>query len=133
MTKGKLQLCDFFSSAINLCRKTKTCHSSYVFPEEWNITHSSNHWSNEDTMIEYIQEVIVPYVECVHEELNKPEQAALAIFDNFKGQLTEKVLQELESVLASCTDQLQLMDLSVNKFIKAFPRSNFQLGIHMRY
>ena len=83
-------------------------------------------------MVEYIQEVIVPYVECVREELNKPEQAALAIFNNFKGQLTEKVLQELEdnniqSVLvpANCTDRFQPMDLSVNKSIKSFLRSQF--------
>ena len=75
--------------------KTKRCYPSYVFPEEWNITHNSNHWSNEDTMVECSQEVIVPYIECVCKELNKPELATLAIFDNFKGQLTEKVLQEL--------------------------------------
>ena len=123
---------EFFPVQLIYAGKTKRCHPSYVFPEEWNITHSSNHWSNEDTMVEYIQEVIVPYVECVREELNKPEQAALAIFDNFKGQLTEKVLQELEdnniqSVLvpANCTDRLQPMDLSVNKSIKSFLRSQF--------
>ena len=45
-------------------------------------------------MVEYIQEVIVPYFECVREELNKPEQAALAIFYNFKGQLTSKVRKQ---------------------------------------
>ena len=123
---------EFFPVQLIYAGKTKRCHPSYVFPEEWNITHSSNHWSNEDTMVEYIQEVIVPYVECVREELNKPEQAALAIFDNFKGQLTEKVLQELEdnniqSVLvpANCTDRLQPMDLSVTKSIKSFLRSQF--------
>ena len=73
-----------------------------------------------------------PYVNGVREELNKDEQAALAIFDNFKGQLTEKVLQVLEdnniqSVLvpANCTDRLQPMDLSVNKSVKAFLRSQF--------
>ena len=123
---------EFFPVQLIYAGKTKRCHPSYVFPEEWNITHSSNHWSNEDTMVEYIQEVIVPYVESVREGLNKPEQAALAIFDNFKGQLTEKVLQELEdnniqSVLvpANCTDRLQPMDLSVNKSIKSFLRSQF--------
>ena len=50
---------------------------------------------------------------CVREELNKPEPAALAIFYNFKGQLTEKILQKLEDnniqsilVPANCTDLL---------------------------
>ena len=42
---------------------------------------------------------------------------ALCIFDNFKGQLTDDVLQLLEEsyidmvfVLPNCTDQLQLLD-----------------------
>jgi len=43
-------------------------------------------------MIEYIQEVIVPYVEFVHQELQAPQQAAMAIFDNFKDHITKKVL-----------------------------------------
>ena len=61
------------------------------------------------------------------------QQAALAIFDNFKGQLTKKITDVLEkhnilSVLvpASCTDRLQPLDLSVNKSAKSFLRSEFQ-------
>ena len=107
--------------------KTKRCHAVYNFPDDWNITHSANHWSNENTMIEYIEEVIVPYVESVRQELQVSQQAAMAIFHNFKGQITKKVLDELEqnniqSVLipANCTDRLQPMDLSVNKSIKTF-------------
>ena len=112
--------------------KTKRCHALYNFPDDWNITHSANHWSNENTMIEYIEEVIVPYVESVRQELQVSQQAAMAIFDNFKGQITKKVLDELEqnniqSVLipVNCTDRLQPMDLSVNKSIKTFLRKQF--------
>ena len=49
----------------------------------------------------------------------------LCIFDNFKGQLTDEVLQLLEDnfidvvfVPLNCTDQLQPLDLSVNKSAK---------------
>ena len=56
----------------------------------------------------------------------------MAIFDHFKGQLTEKVTNELEenyihSVLipAAYTGLLQPMDISVNKVIKSFLRSKF--------
>lgn len=56
----------------------------------------------------------------------------MAIFDQFKGQLTEKVTNELEenyiySVLipAAYTGQLQPMDISVNKVVKSFLRSKF--------
>lgn len=106
----------------------------YDFPDDWCVTHSENHWSNEVTMIQYIQGIIVPYVEGVRQMLGKNEQAALAIFDNFRGQLTENVVEELEhhniqSVLvpANCTDRLQPMDLSVNKSAKAFMRSQFTM------
>jgi len=57
---------------------------TYNFPDDWNITQGANHWSNENNMIEYIQEVTVPYVEFVHQELQAPQQAAMAIFDNLK-------------------------------------------------
>ena len=53
----------------------------------------------------------------------------MAIFDHFKGQLTEKITNELEenSVLipASYTGLLQPMDISVNKVIKSFLHSKF--------
>ena len=58
---------------------------------------------------------------------------ALCIFDNFKGQLTDDVLQLLKQsfidaffVPQNCTDQLQPLDLSVNKSAKEFLRGKFQ-------
>ncbi len=67
-------------------------------------------------------------------ELKLPsDQPALAIFDVFKGQQTESVLEMLEannilvvSVPANCTDRLQPMDLSVNKSAKDFMRGKFR-------
>lgn len=66
--------------------------------------------------------------------LGKNDQVALAIFDNFRGQLTENVVEELEHhniqsmfVPANCTDRLQPMDLSVNKSAKAFMRSQLTM------
>jgi len=32
--------------------KTKRCHPPYDFPADWMISHSSNYWSSEDTMIQ---------------------------------------------------------------------------------
>ena len=81
---------------------------------------SENHWSNlmKKTMISYIKEIIVPYVKRVRDTLDDHNQAALAILDRFKGQLTDSVQQLLEAhniqsvvVPASCTDRLQPMDL----------------------
>ncbi len=47
-------------------------------------------------MITYIEDVIEPYVRSVRENLGMEYQAALAIFDHFRGQLTPKVTECLE-------------------------------------
>ena len=69
-----------------------------------------------------------------HEELHlASNHHALCVFDNFKGQLTDEVLQLLEdsfidvvSVPPNCTDQLQSLDLSVNKSAKDFLKRKFR-------
>ena len=114
--------------------KTERCHPSYSFPADWCITHSSNHWSNEETMLKYINDIIVPYVERVRNDLGTDDsQAALGLFDQFKGQLTADVTAALERhniqsllIPATCTDRLQPLDISVNKSAKVFLRSQFQ-------
>ena len=82
-------------------------------------------------MIEYISEVIVPYVENVR-DLIKEVKPALVVMDNFKGQITDKVNALLEEndihvclLPANTTDRLQPMDISVNKPTKDFPRRKF--------
>ena len=112
---------------------TKRCHPTFEFPADWLIGHSPNHWSNEETMLQYIRKVIVPYVALVRQDMElSDDHPALAIFDHFKGQMTERVTKELEqntihSVLipANCTGYLQPMDISVNKVVKSFLRAQF--------
>lgn len=85
-------------------------------------------------MIEYIKLIIIPYVEQKRKELKlSKNQAALALFDVFKGQQTEPVTSLLEEhnilvvpIPANCTDRLQPMDLSINKAAKDFMRSKFR-------
>ncbi len=65
--------------------KTKRCHPKFDFPQDWCITNSPNHWSTEATMLEYIEEVILPFVEKTRKNLGvSANQPALAIFDHFK-------------------------------------------------
>ena len=101
---------------------TNRCHPTQKFPSDWSITYNKKHWSNEESMLLYISDVIVPYVDGVWDSMNVgKEQAALAIFDHFKGQLTQDIVKALEEenihsvvVPACCTDQLQPLDLTVN-------------------
>ncbi len=86
-------------------------------------------------MLDYIENVIVPYVIRVREQLQlAPDHAALTIYDAFKGQFTDGVFQLLEennsltvTLPANCTDRLQPMDISLNKSVKNFLRHEFEV------
>lgn len=110
---------------------TPRCHPRYQFPGDWDITHSPKHWSTEETMLQYIDNIVNPYVEAVREQL-KCTSAALVIIDNFKGQITPSCVSLLESYnIHTCllppntTDRLQPLDISVNKPFKDYLRRKF--------
>ncbi len=82
-------------------------------------------------MMEYIQEIIVPFVESKREMVG--DHAALVIMDNFKGQKTPKISELLEDhnihmafIPLNTTDKLQPMDVSVNKPAKDFLKRKFE-------
>ena len=59
-------------------------------------------------------------------------QHTLLIFDNFKGQCTEALLNLLDEnnvsmvlIPPNCTDRLQPLDVNVNKSVKEFLRRQF--------
>ena len=61
--------------------------SKVKFPESLHITHSHNHWSNEDIVMEYLKRISFPYILSKRQALKLPENAkALLIFDVLKGQ-----------------------------------------------
>ena len=130
---------DFLPIQVFYAVKTDRCHPPFAFLSDWLISHSPNHWSNEDTMIAYIKDFINPNVDGFRDRLGSgKDQAALAIFDHFKGQLTPKISQLLEdnniqSVLVppSCTDRLQQLDVSVIGLQKHFLSRNFKAGTLM--
>ena len=62
-----------------------------------------------------------------------PDYPGLVIFDNLNGQCTEDILRLIDDnhinviiIPANCTDRLQPMDLSVNKALKDYLKSQFQ-------
>lgn len=123
---------DFLPIQVIYQGKTARSHPRFQFPRDWNITHSPKHWSNEETMIEYINEIIIPYVECTRGSF-EDDTPAMVIMDNFKGQITTSVTELLETnnihvclLPPNTTDLLQPMDVSVNKPAKDFLKSRFQ-------
>ena len=124
---------DFLPIQLVYQGKTARCLPKYQFPSDWDITFSANHWCNESTMHQYIDKIILPYLCQKRKELKlPPEQPAVMIFDNFKGQCTEDLLKLLDSsnidvilIPPNCTDRLQPLDLSINKAAKEFLRKQF--------
>ena len=109
---------------------TVRCHPKDVnFPDDWDIWHSANHWSNESTMLRYLDEIIIPYMAKV-----RPNEAqkGLCIFDVFAAHLCESVLNKMRqnnliyvTIPAGCTSELQPLDLTVNQFFKAELKNKF--------
>ena len=70
-------------------------------------------------MLEYIDNIIVPYVSANRES---DDQSTLVIMDNFKGQITSSVVTQLEEnniqvclIPPNTTDRSQPLHISVNK------------------
>ena len=113
--------------------KTVRCDPKVTFPEGWDIWHSENHWSNEETMHHYVEKIIVPYVENKQIALKlSTTHPAIGLYDCFHNQTTpeiESLLQENNiipvHIPANCTGKLQLMDVSVNRPVKDRLRKSF--------
>ena len=125
---------DFLRVQLVYQGKTDKCHPYFQFPSDWDITHSPNHWSKENTMKDYIVKILVPYITKKRKELKlASDHRALVIYDTFKGQRTPAILKLLEEnntdivlVPANCTGRLQPLDVSVNKAAKNFMRDQLQ-------
>jgi len=92
--------------------KSRACLPHTKFPSDWHITYFHNHWANESTSKDYVEKIIIPYLR--QELCLAHNHHSLCVFDNFKGQLTDDVLQHLEKnhidmvfVPPNCTDRLQ--------------------------
>ena len=82
-------------------------------------------------MVQYVECIIIPYIEKIRENLGEHKHA-LAIFDNFKAQLTDAVTNLLDDndihiclLPPNTTDRLQPLHISVNKPAKDFLKRKF--------
>ena len=77
-------------------------------------------------MLDYFHSILLPYLESTKQKLKLPKDySALAIFDQFKEQITLKFQATLAAnhviavrVHPNCTVWLQPLDLSINKAVK---------------
>ena len=105
---------DFLPLQIIYGEKTSRCLPAVKFPADWNATFSENHWSNEETMRDYLVKILIPYIQEKRKNLQlSADYPAFVLFDNFNDQCTENLLKLLDVnniniviIPANCTDQL---------------------------
>ena len=113
--------------------KTDRCHADFKLPHDWHITHTDNHWSNEGSMGEYADRILIPYFKKIRQSLSlDASQKGLAIFDVFAVYRCESFVKKLtdagiaiEYVPASSTGELQPLDVGVNNEFKRHMKSKF--------
>ena len=74
--------------------KSKKCLPTVSFPKSWHVSFMPNHWATEKTTEDYINKILIPYIESKRKEQSS---SALVIFDRFKGQCTQRILSLLSS------------------------------------
>ena len=113
---------------------TDRCHPPYNFPENFHVTHTKNHWSNETTSIDLIEKISKPYVVKTRVELRLAEDFPwLLISDVFRGQWTDPVKATVREsygkmipVPNNWTPYFQPLDVSVNKPCKDLLKNEAQ-------
>ena len=112
--------------------KTNQSLPRYQFPKEFSLSVNLKHYNNENESMKLIDEIILPYLMRERERLNRRTQKALVIFDVFRGQITDKVLDYFKEnniatvfVPANMTGQLQPLDLTVNGYAKKYCKKKF--------
>ena len=79
--------------------KTQRCLPSRAYPKIWHITFTENHWANGKTTIDYIHNILLPYIQDTRKSLSlSSNHTALVIFDRFKGQCTPIVSELLSAI-----------------------------------
>ena len=92
-------------------------------------------------MIQYIERILLPYVKIKRRELQLSlKHPALVTFDNFSAQTMKAIVQLLEDnqeriamIPPKCTEQLQPLDVSVNKAVKIFYETNLKPGMLLKF
>ena len=117
-----------------LIYKGKTTQSlpKFDFPNGFSLSVNEKHFSNTQESIKFLKEIVIPFVDKKRSELKNPSQAALLIWDVFRGQKTTPVLDILkenniitEYVPNNMTNYYQPLDCTTNKWAKDFLKAKF--------
>lgn len=114
--------------------KTARSQPTQEFPDGFRITQNPSHWSNEQTVVEYIDNMLKPYIDNQRVISNNPTLPGLLIYDAFRAHTTETLATKLEQlncklvqVPKNKTDHLQPLDISVNKLLMGYMKKRLNV------
>ena len=106
---------------------------SQYYPDSFHVLANQNHWSNEETMLDFADKILKPYINSKR-EVHGQDKPCLLIFDQFKAHLTQSFTEKVQElngrvvmVPPNMTDYLQPLDLSFNKSLKNFVTNEYNL------
>ena len=124
--------CKSFPMQLIYGGKTSQSLPKIQFPTGFCLSANPSHYSNTEESIKLLKEIVVPYVEKIRAKLDDPKQSALLIWDVFRGQKTESVIEVLkennihtEYIPNNMTNYYQPLDLTTNKWAKEFLNTKF--------
>ena len=114
--------------------KTNRSLPSVKFPAGFALTYNEKHWSNEKETLNFIQDFLCPYIKDIKERLGLDvSQKSLLLWDAFKAQSTNSVIEKLDELNIECvmvpknmTHLLQPLDLTTNGAMKKNGKSCIQ-------
>jgi hypothetical protein len=135
--------------------KTNECHpphTSSTTNARFHLTHSINHWSNQETMDQYVEHVLLPYLKCKIAEHNLPPDSKLIVnldcwsvhkSAEFRSLIKSKYNKSLVLVYVppNCTSKLQVADVMLqfpfkhhvkqlfNQHVNRWVGEQLQLGV----
>jgi hypothetical protein len=118
--------------------KTDRCHpliTDHVKQANFHVTHSPNHWSNQETMQQYIEKVIVPYHKQMIHKYQLPTNSKLILqLDCWSVHKSKEFITYIKSnhkfihlvfIPPNCTSKLQVADVVLQR--------PFKYGIKKRF
>ena len=124
--------CKFLPMQLIYGGKTSQSLPKIQFPTGFCLSGNPSHYSKTEESIKLLKEIVVPYVENIRAKLDDPKQSKLLIWDVFRGQKTESVIEVLkennvhtEYIPNNMTNCYQPLDLTTHKWAKEFLKMKF--------
>ena len=124
--------CKSFPMQLIYGGKTSQSLPKIQFPTGFYLSANPSHYSSTEESLKLLKEIVVPYAEKIRAKLDDPKQSALLIWDVFRHQKTESVIEVLkennihaEYIPNNMTNYYQPLDLTTNKWAKEFLNTKF--------